>query len=195
MLDCLCVHIMWLGGNSATRSVGRTSATQTPCELHSILRIKHSVLRINPYNWTFPNCNISFIMDQSSKKTTNESDCYKQHIGKPVLLWEPCYLLGNKTIVWVVWKVRTDILLADLVCFEVHCLKRLLILVLHINRKLMNWYVSYIFSKEHLHKVKSKFSRWTNFLQHKLCLGELHPHHMREICPFCLLLFLGLMYC
>ena len=36
-----------------------------PCELHSILRI-------NPYNWTFPNCNISFIMDQSTNKTTNE---------------------------------------------------------------------------------------------------------------------------
>ena len=40
-------------------------------------------------------------------------------MGKPVLLWEPCYSLGNKTIVWVVQKVRTDTLLADLVCFEV----------------------------------------------------------------------------
>ena len=40
-------------------------------------------------------------------------------MGKPVLLWEPCYSLGNKTIVWVVWKVRTNILLANLVCFDV----------------------------------------------------------------------------
>ena len=45
-------------------------------------------------------------------------------MGKPVLLWEPCYSLGNKTIVWVVRKVRTDILFADLVCFEVQCLPR-----------------------------------------------------------------------
>ena len=36
-----------------------------PCELHSMLRT-------NAYNWTFPNCNISFIMDQSTNKTTNE---------------------------------------------------------------------------------------------------------------------------
>ena len=58
-------HIGWHRGNSSTRSVGGTSATQTPCELYSILRI-------NPYNWTFPNCNNSFIMDQSTNKTTNE---------------------------------------------------------------------------------------------------------------------------
>ena len=45
-------------------------------------------------------------------------------MGKPVLLWEPCYSLGEKTIVWVVRKIRTDILLADLVCFEVQCLPR-----------------------------------------------------------------------
>ena len=63
-------HIGWHGGNSSTRSVGGTSATQTPCVLYSILRI-------NPYNWTFPNCNISFILAQSTNETTNESDCYK----------------------------------------------------------------------------------------------------------------------
>ena len=45
-------------------------------------------------------------------------------MGKPVLLWEPCYSLGKKTIVWVVQKARTDILLAHLVCFEVQCLPR-----------------------------------------------------------------------
>ena len=58
-------HIGWHAGNSSTRSVGGTSATQTPCELYSMLRI-------NPYNWTLPNCNISFIMDHSTNKTTNE---------------------------------------------------------------------------------------------------------------------------
>ena len=89
---------------------------QPPCELHSILRI-------NPYNWTFPNCNISFIMDQSTNKTTNEW-LLQVACRKPVLLWEPCYSLGKKPIVWVVRKARTDILLADLVCFEVQCLPR-----------------------------------------------------------------------
>ena len=86
-------------------------------------------------------------MDQFTKKTRNESDCYKQCMRKPVLLWEHFYLLGNKTIVWVVRKVRTDILLADLVCFEVQCLKSLLILVLHINRKQMNRYASLMLAK------------------------------------------------
>ena len=182
----LTCEIRWHGGNSFTGSVGGTSVTQTPCELHS-------VLCINPYYWIFPNCNISFVMDQSTKKTGNESDCYNQGMGKPVLLWEPCYLLGNKTIVWVVWKVRTNILLADLVCFEVQCLKSFFILVLHINRKQMNLYASLMFSKKHSHKVKIKFSRWTNVPQHKSCLGELHRHHLGEICPFCLPLLIGLM--
>ena len=58
-------HIGWHGGNLTTRSIRRTLATQTPCELHS-------GPHINPYNWTFPNCNISFIMDQSSNKPANE---------------------------------------------------------------------------------------------------------------------------
>ena len=58
-------HIGWLGGNSSTLSVGGTSATQIPFELHSVLRIR-------PYNWIFPNCSISFIMDQSTNSTTNE---------------------------------------------------------------------------------------------------------------------------
>ena len=35
-----------------------------------------------------------------------------------------CYSFGNKTTMWVVRKVRTVILLADLVCFEVQCLPR-----------------------------------------------------------------------
>ena len=43
--------VRWLGGNLSNCSVGGTSATQTLCELHS-------VLCINPYNLTFPNCNV-----------------------------------------------------------------------------------------------------------------------------------------
>ena len=34
----------------------------------------HSTLCINPCKWTFPNCDISCIMDQSTNKTTSESD-------------------------------------------------------------------------------------------------------------------------
>ena len=47
------------------RPLARLGNFGHPCELHSMLRI-------NPYNWTFPNCNISFIMDQSTNKTTNK---------------------------------------------------------------------------------------------------------------------------
>ena len=54
------------------------------------------------------------------------------------------------------------------------------------KKRKKNRHASLIFSKKHSHKVKSKFSRWTNFPQHKLCLGELCPHHMGEIRPFCL---------
>ena len=107
-------HTGWQGGNSSTRSVGWTSATHTPCELHSILCI-------NPYNWTFPNRNISFIMDQSTNKTTNkwllQVACGKTcpTLGALLFAWQ-------KNIVWIVRKARTDMLLADLVCFEVRCL-------------------------------------------------------------------------
>ena len=109
-------HIGWHGGNLSTRSVGGTSATQTPCELHSILRI-------NPYNWTFPNCNISFIMDQSINKTTNEW-LLQVACGKT------CSALGALLFAWLkkhsvgFTKSKDRILLADLVCFEVQCLPR-----------------------------------------------------------------------
>ena len=118
-------HIGWHGGNSSTRLVGVTLATQTPCELYSILRI-------NPYNWTFPNCNISSIMDQATKKTTKEwllqvaygKTCYT--LEALLFAWQKTpHKNKNKTktkTVWVVRKSRTDILLADLVCFEVQCL-------------------------------------------------------------------------
>ena len=78
--------VRWLGGNLSIRSVGGTSATQTPSELHS-------VLSINPYNWTFPNCNISFIMDHSTKKTTNQ--CLLQ-----VTNGKTCPTLGALLFTW-----------------------------------------------------------------------------------------------
>ena len=121
-------HIGWHEGNSSTRSVGGTSATQTPRELHSILCI-------NPYNWTFPNCNISFIMDQSTNKTTNEW-LLQVACGKT------CPTLGALLFAWKektnkqtnknkkenkkvgCTKSKDRILLADLICFEVQCLSR-----------------------------------------------------------------------
>ena len=114
-------HIGWHEGNSSTRSVGGSSATQTPGELHS-------VLRINPYNWTFPNCNISFILDQSTNKTTNKwllqvaygKTC--STLGALLFAWQKQN--KNNNIVSVVRKVRAVILLADLVCCEVQCLPR-----------------------------------------------------------------------
>ena len=42
-------------------------------------------------------------------------------MGKPVLLWEPCYSLGKKNSVGCT-KSKDRIPLADLVCFEVQCL-------------------------------------------------------------------------
>ena len=59
----------------------------------------YSALRINPYKWTFPNCDISCItciMDQSTNKTTNESNFTCSVWKKNVLFWEPCCSLGNK---------------------------------------------------------------------------------------------------
>ena len=109
-------HIGWHGGNSSTRLVGGTSGTHTPWELHSILRI-------NPYNWTFPNCNISFIMDQSTNKITNEW-LLEVAYGKT------CSILGALLFAWqkshsvACTKSKDRILLADLVCFEVQCLPR-----------------------------------------------------------------------
>ena len=51
------------------------------------------------------------------------------------------------------------------------------------------WWIDirHLFSaKRHSYKIKSKFSRWTNFPQHKLCFGEVRPQHLGEIRSFCL---------
>ena len=60
-------HAGWHGGNSST------SATQTPCELHSILCV-------NPCNWTFLNCNISFngsVHKQNNKRVIVTSSVWE----------------------------------------------------------------------------------------------------------------------
>ena len=117
-------------------------------------------------------------------------------MGKRVLLWEPCYSLGNKTVMWVaVRKVRTDILFADHVCSEVQCLKRLWILVLHISRNL-SWWI------DNMHQLFLAKNKWkVNFQGGRIspninyAWGNLsRPHHMVEIRPCCLPLLLGLMH-
>ena len=69
-----------------------------------------------PYNWTFPNRIVSLITNEWLLQVAYGKTC--------PTLGALMYSLGNKTIVWVVWKVRTDILLADLIYFEVQCLPR-----------------------------------------------------------------------
>ena len=64
-------------------------------------------------------------------------------------------LLGKQTIAWVIGRLRSGTLLADVVCFVVQWLKSLLQFVLHINRKLVNQYASFIWCRKHPHKVKS----------------------------------------
>ena len=69
--------------------------------------------------------------------------------------------------------------------FEVQCLKSLSNLFSHTFIKL-SWWIQkrHLFSaKRHSHKVKTKFSKWTEFPQHKLCLGEVRPHHLGEVRP------------
>ena len=111
-------------------------------------------------------------MDQSTNKTTNESDFTSS-------IWKNCAILGavlfvwQQTIAWVICKTGT--LLTDVVCFEVLCLKSLLI-CFHTFIKSWSIDIRHLFlARRHTHKIKTKFSRWTNFSQHKLCLGEIRP--------------------
>ena len=180
-------HIGWHGWNSSTRLVGGTSDTQTPCELHSILRI-------NPYKWTFPNCNISFIMDQSTNKTTNEW-LLQVAYGKT------CPTLGALLFTW-----QQNHNVGCMKSKDRHTVGRSCLFWSSVFESFFNFgftqqskadesiSVTFLFLKEHSHKVKSKFWRWTNFHQHKLCLEVFRPHHMGEIRPFCLPLLLGLMH-
>ena len=139
-------EVRWPGGNLSTHSVGGTSPTKTPSKLHS-------TVRINPYKWTFPNCDISCIMDQSTNKTTNESDftsgknCAIYILGAMLIAWQ-------QTIAWVIRKSGT--LLADVVCFEVQGLKSLLNLLFTQSSKVMTRYMSLIFSKKTFTQSKNK---------------------------------------
>ena len=78
---------------------------------------------------------------------------------------------GNKTIVivWAARKVRTDILLADLACFEV------VISVWKVYWKLMNRYMHHLLLAKNIH---TKWNHWKVNLKggrispkYKLCLG------------------------
>ena len=105
-------------------------------EIHSLARLgelrppKHLVNCTQYYVSTptilsiklFPNCNISFMMDQSTNKTTNEW-LLEVAYGKT------CPTLGALLFAWqqnhsVGCTKRTNILLANLVCFDVQCLPR-----------------------------------------------------------------------
>ena len=103
-------------------------------------------------------------------------------------IWENLSYFGSLAIhlatkpVWVVWKGPT------------YCWTILFVLKFRVWNVYWIWfytsieswrieYLSFIFRKKtHSHKVKSKFSRWTNFPQHKLCLGDLRPHQWNS--PF-----------
>ena len=86
-------------------------------------------------------------MVHSTNKTTNESNFTSS-------VWEKnCAILGamlfawQLTIAWVIGKTGT--LLADVVCFEVHCLKSLLNLVFtHLSKVDESIYVSYFQQKD-----------------------------------------------
>ena len=108
MSKWFCYHFIEPRGSSSTCSVGGTSATLW------------TALRINPYNWTFPNCIISFIMDQSTNKAKNKW-LLQVAYGKTCPTFAALQKKKKKKKNRKVW---TDILLADLVCFEVQCLPR-----------------------------------------------------------------------
>ena len=159
-MSSFCSHLGCVGRTSSTHSVGGTSATQTPCELHS-------VLRINPYNWTFPNCNISFIMDQSTNKTTNEWLLKVGH-GKT------CSTLG---VLLFAWQQNHSVSCKK--SKDRHTVGQSCLFWSSVFEKFMEFgfthqlkadesiYVWHLFlekkEEDHSHKVKSKFSRWTNF--------------------------------
>ena len=132
--------VRWLGKFVHSLGWGNYGHSNT---LWTALSTTHQPLQLNFSKLKHQLHNGSFHRKQQTRVIVTSSVW-----GKPVLLWEPCYSLGNKTIAWVVRKVRTEILLADLVCFEVQCLNSLSILISHINRKLMNRYASLIFSKK-----------------------------------------------
>ena len=102
-------------------------------------------------------------MDQSTKQSVRM--IFTSNIlGKPVLFWEPCCLLGEKhgvgysTYTQYHEYVRTSTLLADVVCFEVQCLESIKFKFSHIYQKLMNRDICQLFSAKTIHtKLKVNF--------------------------------------
>ena len=97
---------------------------------------------------------------------------------------ENCAVLGaglfawQQTIAWdtVGWHLFWSSVLEKSIDFSFHTLTK-------------RWWIDirhFLSAKIHSHKIKSRFSRWTKFPQHKLCLGEVRPHYLEEIHPFCL---------
>ena len=71
-----------------------------------------------------PNCNISFIVDQSTNKTTNEWLVTSSVWENLSYFGSLAICLATKPQCGVVRKVRINILFADHVCFKVQCLPR-----------------------------------------------------------------------
>ena len=120
-------------------------------------------------------------MDQSTKKTTNESDCNTSQVA----YGKSCPTLGAFLFAWQQNH--------SVGCTEskgpTYCWQILFVLKFSVLKIRRFWFYASIESwsidmrhlfvaktktykqKKHSYKVKSKFSRWTNFPQHKLCLG------------------------
>ena len=123
-----------------------TSPTKTPSKLYS-------ALCSNPYKWNFSNCDISCIMDQSTNKTTNESDFTSSVWGKL------CYsgscavrLATNHNVGYT-----QDGHIASWCLFWISVLEKSVELSFHTFIK-SRWIDSHLFSaKKNSHKLKSKF--------------------------------------
>ena len=121
-------------------------------------------------------------MDQSTNKTTNENSFTssvweKLCSGSCAVSMATNYSMGCMQDGHAVsWCLFWSSVLEKSIEFSFHTF-------------IKSWWINilHLFSaKWHSHKIKSKFSRWLNFPQHKLCLGKVCPHHLWEIRPFCL---------
>ena len=156
-----------------SHSVGGTSSTKTPSKLYS-------TLRINPYKWTFPNCDISCIMDQpATNKTAHESDFTSsaRYWGKTALLgavlftWQQLNRRSvgytkNYKYLFIIFGYTQDEHTVNWCCLfwsEVQCLKSLSNLVYtHLSKADESTYVNY--SSSALEKdIHTKCSRRTHF--------------------------------
>ena len=158
------VLIGWPRGNLSTHSVGRTLPTKTPSKMYSTLGPMHQPLQV-----TFSNCDISCIMDQSTNKTTNESDftssvweklCYSgSHAVRLATNHSMGFTQDGQTVSWccLFWSS----VLEKSVEFSFHTFTK-------------SWWID-------IGHLFSQISPNINYVW-----GEVRPHHLGEICPFCL---------